>query len=407
MNSDLESEIHISDVEDEEEGEVRHECVGLNKYFRIRMATQLVHCKVRDCKQTFRNWKSYNLKRHLKSKHYSKFVGLYPQQTDQIKQLEVDALILDFNAVELVTVNGQPFSLLNSTAVKGFLHEKVAQLKAKGINMNLCRQRIATKIDSISKEIIKILSVEMKDQWICLMLDICTKDTLSVLGINAQYMIEDEIKTRSLGVIELTVRHNALNIATEVKDYIEKTFGIAMSQVKAVVTDNAPVMLLTKKLLNKLALGSSISESDLEDDDFFGMEEEEDNTDENQPTADDEMEIENILNNNAAYINLTNRVANEYVQYYGCILASNPISCAIHTDQLAIKDTLAICDINHLVKKVNEMCKHLRTQVVQIKLKQASIKLIKPPLNNATRWNSQYLMVSWNCLLFCRTDQFR
>lgn len=209
-------------------------------------------------------------------------------------------------------------------------------------------------------------------------------------------MIEDEIKTRSLGVIELTDRHNAINIATLVKDYIEKTFGLSMSQVKAVVTDNAPVMLLTKKLLNKLALGLSISETDLEDDDVVGM-------GEDSADVEDEIEMLNILNNNDEYTDLVRSVASEYVRYYGCLLACNPISCAIHTDQLAIKDTLTVCDINpigllYIVKKVNEMCKLLRNQVVQIKLKQAGIKLIKPPLNNTTRWNSQYLMVSFHWL---------
>lgn len=105
--------------------------------------------------------------------------------------------------------------------------------------------------------------------------------------------------------------------------------------------------------------------------------------------------MQNIMNNNDDYTNLTRRVANEYVQYHGCILACNPISCAIHTDQLAIKDTFAVCEINDLVKMVNEMCKLLRSQVVQIKLKQAGLKLIKPPLHNITRWNSQYLMVTF------------
>lgn len=388
VNSDVESDSWTVEFL-EEEGGIEQECTGLNKYFRLKLTTQLVHCKVRDCNQTFRQWKSYNLKRHLRSKHYSKFVKIYPQQVDQMKQLKIDALILDLNAVELVTVNGQPFSLLNSSAVKGFCHEKLAQLKGKGINMNLCRQRIAMKVDSISKEIIKMLSDEMRDQLICLLLDTCTKDILSVLGINAQFMIEDEIKTRSLGVIELTDRHNAINIATLVKDYIEKTFGLSMSQVKAVVTDNAPVMLLTKKLLNKLALGLSISETDLEDDDVVGM-------GEDSADVEDEIEMLNILNNNDEYTDLVRSVASEYVRYYGCLLACNPISCAIHTDQLAIKDTLTVCDINPIVKKVNEMCKLLRNQVVQIKLKQEGIKLIKPPLNNTTRWNSQYLMVSFH-----------
>lgn len=40
---------------------------GLAKYFGVSSETKLVHCYVRDCKQTFRNWKIFNLKRHLKS----------------------------------------------------------------------------------------------------------------------------------------------------------------------------------------------------------------------------------------------------------------------------------------------------------------------------------------------------
>lgn len=373
---------------------------GLNKYFSVNAETNLVHCTVLDCKQKFKNWKKYNLKRHLQTKHESCFKQLYPEKMDKIQNLQIKALEMRFSAVELVTINGQPFSLLNASAIKNFCKTDMEELREKRYEVKMSRKSIAKDIDDFSREIVEMLKEEIKDQLICLMLDGCTKGTLSVLSLNAQYMINDEIIVRSLGVFELTNRHTAVFIATTVKNYIETTFDISIRQVKAVVTDNAPAMLLTRKLLNMMALGESIDEYIDVSEDEINLDdcETDENSEVNGISPEDELEIANIVTGVENYGRLVTNFATEFASYYGTVITVNPINCSTHTYQLGIRDTFSICDVSSIIDTVNDLCKLLRTQVVQIAFKHMGLKVIKPHMNNKTRWNSEYMMVSFERL---------
>lgn len=384
-----------SNTESDFFGEIE-ERTGLNKYFQVKSRTNQVHCTIRDCKTIFKTWKSSNLKRHLKTSHASYYAKLYPNQIDEVKRLQIMALELQLDAVELVTVNGQQFALLNASAIRGFCDEKLKTLRAKRYRVDISRSTIARNVDEISKELVEILKKEMKDQDICLMLDTCTKGTLSVLSINARFVnSRDEVITRSLGIIELTHRHTAVEMATKIRDYIEKTFNISIRQVKAVVTDNAANMVLTRKLLNKLALGESISAYEDEDEVDEMMGEDEMDFAENEPSEEDQLEIADIINNDDNFSGLIATTAREFSKYYGAVITVNPISCSTHTLQLAIKDSLVSEEVNRLISKVNRLAITLRNQIVVVALKQLGIKITKPPLKNVTRWNSDYLLVSF------------
>lgn len=110
---------------------------------------------------------------------------------------------------------------------------------------------------------------------------------------------------------------------------------MAITQVKAVVTDNAENMRFTRKLINKLALGESIEQCE-NDSEENGESDEEEINEEGHPSADDELEMMNILKNNDEYSDLIKESAAELVRYYGSLLATNPISCSTLTYQLAI-----------------------------------------------------------------------
>lgn len=378
---------------------------GLYKYFQVKSSTKFVHCTVVDCKKTFKNWKSFNLKRHLRSQHASIYAKLYPREIDEIQRLQIMALELKFAAIELVTINGQPFSLLGASAMKNFYKSQQEELKQKRYHVSLDRRTIAADVNEVSKQIIDILKKEMQNRDICLMMDTCTKGSLSVLSINARFINDDdEIVTRSLGVFELTNRHTAVFMAKTIADYLQNTFGVSMKQVKSVVTDNAANMVLTRKLLNKLALGESIEKYvGLSEDEFDLCDE--DCTEESEddgPSAEDQLEIANIINDDENYTTLLSNTAREFTRYYGTVLVVNPISCSTHTLQLAIKDSFTEANVVDIISKVNNICKTLRNQVVVVGLKRLGVKITKPPLKNTTRWNSEYMLVS--CFYFVSTN---
>lgn len=73
----------------------------------------------------------------------------------------------------------------------------------------------------------------------------------------------------------------------------------------------------------------------------------------------------------------------------------NQINCGAHVMQLAINASLAESDSLELIEDVKKMCILMRTQVVMIEVRKLGSQIIIPPLDNATRWNSKYLMVSF------------
>lgn len=70
------------------------------------------------------------------------------------------------------------------------------------------------------------------------------------------------------------------------------------------------------------------------------------------------------------------------------------IRCCAHTLQLAIRDALNGSSAKRIIHTVKDMCKSLRTQVINAEFRRLSPKSILPPLYNATRWSSEYIMVN-------------
>lgn len=93
------------------------------------------------------------------------------------------------------------------------------------------------------------------------MIDIATKSTLSVLGINIQYIVDAIIVNRSIGVIQLNERHEGKNLAEEIHKFVEK-YGITMQQVNAVTTDCAPNMFKAVKHMNGIVINEGEEEKE-------------------------------------------------------------------------------------------------------------------------------------------------
>lgn len=72
----------------------------------------------------------------------------------------------------------------------------------------------------------------------------------------------------------------------------------------------------------------------------------------------------------------------------------NQINCSAHVLQLAVNDGLVASNTMDIIAQVKKMCLLMRTQIVMIEIRKLGSKIIMPPLDNATRWNSKYLLVS-------------
>lgn len=59
------------------------------------------------------------MRRHFERCHESKLSELFPNVMSSYKRNEIEKCELLHNAIELVTVNGFPFSILDTSAMKG------------------------------------------------------------------------------------------------------------------------------------------------------------------------------------------------------------------------------------------------------------------------------------------------
>lgn len=339
------------------------------------------------------------------------------------QRLEIDRIDVINNAIETVTVNGYPFSLMSSSGYSKAIYPRILALRQKGLKISIDRNSIVKHVNKKSKLIRHQLTEELRDRHVSLMLDIATKSRLSVLGISAQFIKNDAVVCRSLGVIELQAKHTGKNIAKVLIKLLQQ-FGIDLEQVYSITVDNARNLAKMLEILNELGISPeeidefirenededgvlpqqqqeqqqaesndiTISESDVESD------EEDNESDEidavgNPYDLDDEEEIENIADGTDRCRELMNEVVEEFVRINGDIISMHPVKCAAHTLQLALAAGLNASNVDPIIDKVRKMSKKMRTSCIDRILKKHYPGSTLPPLDVETRWNSTFKMV--------------
>lgn len=95
----------------------------------------------------------------------------------------------------------------------------------------------------------------------------------------------------------------------------------------------------------------------------------------------------------AAQTRLIEDMAENLAQQNTSIQLINHINCSTHVLQLAVNDALAKSNSQNTIQAIHDMCVLMRTQIVMIELRKLGSKTILPPMDNATRWNSKFIMV--------------
>lgn len=350
-------------------------------------------CQVDSCKSNpLKSSKPSNLKRHLSQVHPKVYESLFPIEVSRKKQIEVEMFNAAQDAIELVTVNGYPFAMLNASGMRGFIQNRLQPIRLEGYKMSIDRVDIVKKVAEMSDKIRARIKTELIGRTVSVMFDVCTIATLSTFGVNVTYMENEEVICRSLGVIKIEKRHTAVNLADMLFDLLAK-FGIPLTKVFSITTDTAKNAVNTSDILNTVLAKNNENSVDIgelstfdiepDDDDFaFGLD------------IENEIELQKIIDNSNSHTLLVQEMAEKVACQNLSIQLINQINCSTHVLQLAINDALSASDALDVIGKVKKMCLLLRTQVVIIEIRKLGSKIILPPLDNVTRWNSKFLMVS-------------
>lgn len=324
------------------------------------------------CRTKLNGSRPFNLKRHVKSVH-PEFDCKILENNHLIDVSE--KAILDAWA-EIVTINGRPFSSLHDSGIDKLMKLLIKLTEHKiGAKIHINIDKVKTRVSEISEEMRKQIMLETKDNLISLALDICTKNNRVILGINIQYILNGEIVVRTLGMPRLTQSHTAKHVADIVKETLQN-FGISVIQIYCVTTDNASYMLLCPEVLDFLAEAEASNEAE---------------------NSSDLNEIDGEFFHQM----LKDAVAEYFEKPLADFVYSVP--CGVHTFQLAIKDALHASTLaSNIIESARTIVKKLKTPSVITVMKEQKLHL--PILDNLTRWDGKYTMVSENCVFKFRCN---
>lgn len=331
------------------------------------------------CKQKISNNHHGNKIRHLKLCHANIFgmvkknmkKGKKTQYTSQFTvDLSIDRLYAGF--VELVSKNGRPFCITQDSGMRAIIDPIVDGIfRTTGDRITINPSTIKVKLHDACERVKNVIRSEVLKKPIALMLDIATKHNRSILGINIRYYIENRFVTRTIGMELLRNSHTANEIYMTLSGTF-RDYGIDPIQIISYTTDNAGNVVNVCDWLNY-------------DSDEFMMDQ----------GYDFDADI---------FASLNQDYFGRLVTDIHTILEQQRIThipCAVHTEQLSVKDVLTESDIVEEISFIKNIVKELRTPTFVNILRDRNRKLAV--LDHDVRWNYTYLMVicDFYLHLFC------
>nr|XP_034194788.1 uncharacterized protein LOC117611008 [Osmia lignaria] len=279
--------------------------------------------------------------------------------------------------VEMTTVNGHPFFMVEDSGLRKILNPIIYALRTQhSINVGINRHNIRDFVHYEAQQLKEKIKNEIQGRMLCLKLDSATKLYRSLFGVNIQLCKNGRICLRNLAVKELFLRQTAENLKREVLTVLFD-FYISSEQVYSITTNNGRNMIKSITLL-----GEEVSVADSQ-----GSEEE---------------DIEGILAselNDANEETLENTllaVAEEWPKVMENVPQVEPAvgiigqRCAAHTLQLAVWDALG--KFHEPIYKAKNVVKKLRSPIAAGVL--AGLGRNKSLLHVETRWHSTHDMLT-------------
>lgn len=325
-------------------------------------------CIIDSCKKVVtvsRSNKSHNLKRHLQTIHKE----LYEKLFLNLPTHKVQRLKLIQSCVEMVTVNGRPLIALEDTGFQKSIAFQLNYLAQNGCPLTVNSRNIKPYIEQFADAVREKMKTELSNRLLSVTADIATKNHRAVLGINVQYYSEGQIILRTIGMIEMHLRHTGENIKDLITQLLD-SYNISMDQIHSYTTDNAANIAASGDWLNEAAKEYN-EELNIEDFEF------------NQEFAEIFKNLSDSLGRDFAGIQLPSITG---------------IGCAAHILQLIIHEALKDTCEQAIINNVRDVMKELRNQVNMIEIEARGAKL--PILDVLTRWNSIYLMVRIGIIQF-------
>ena len=254
-----------------------------------------------------------------------------------------------YHLIQLVVENGVPLKLFSSPGFIGLHGEMTKKL---GVSLSSIRNLILCEAEEQKNK----LKEELRDKFLFLKMDGCTRHRINYFALNVQFVdSKNEVRIFTLAVRDTENQHFSDFIQRLVEDVL-KNFEISKQQVLEVVTDNASNMTLAVQKLSEDSINI---------------------------VAENEDELEGI-----STLEEETSLAFRYDSEFKTM---THIRCAAHTLQLAIRDGLKVRHVASLISKIRQVVVAARLPKIDAIFRRKTNK--GAILDQATRWGSTYLML--------------
>ncbi|CAI6355747.1 unnamed protein product [Macrosiphum euphorbiae] len=366
-------------------------------FFHYNAAANNSQCLVEGCSSNLTGRHAANLERHIQKLHPKEFElltkeKLLPCQSNskvskttrqstldgiievkkKMHSVEIDKQTVIDGCIMLVTDNGRPLSILSDSGLRKIIDPI---LKAIGSNFTINVKNIQQEITKKYINVVDSITKELNKKLVFLKIDCVTRLSRSIIGINCQFIYNGKIKILTLGMSELLDKHTGSYLKQEVLLVMER-YKISPAQIYSITCDNARNMIKMVDLFNE--------------------------TPEEELVDNDEENILNAEDNDDVLLQIQELIHTSGIE-------TGPLTtcmrCAVHSFQLAIRDSMQDRSIQSILSKSRKAVKTLRTQTYAAWLKREGLK--QAILDIETRWNSTFNMLSRLIELkpFCITNE--
>ena len=152
-------------------------------------------------------------------------------------RVKIETHLLGTAWLEMVTVNGRPFKIIEDSGFRKLLNPISQALSDSGNKICINAENIRKEAVMLASKIKKEIKEDIREKFISLKIDIATRMNRAILGINIQLIKNGKLTLWTIAMKELTHRHTAEDIKNTVAEILEQ-YEISVSQIYTVTTDN-------------------------------------------------------------------------------------------------------------------------------------------------------------------------
>lgn len=262
----------------------------VQNYFDFDSVTNISTCSVPSCSRSIPGRHSNNLTRHIQRHHTKLYEELNTDiseyQNDKKKRrssqnyandsatVKINKVDFQNGLLELINLNGRPFSLFNDSGMRKILDPILAVFKDSRIPVSISRESLQNQSTKKSSNLTQRIKKEMADIPFSICIDIGTStDSRSILGINTQYAYNSKMSYRCLAMSVHRHSNTGLRIAVLVWHTLNK-FDLKLKNMLSVTSDNGANVLKSIRILRVFQTGSvnDYLDNDLEKIDYESLE---------------------------------------------------------------------------------------------------------------------------------------